>query len=243
MANTSGSYEDAIELLEEAREMIALFQEYYVTAASNEELLTVSRPKIKSSLESIRSALEYTAQDIWRSYSRKKNSVYFPYGADEKQFTKSLKRNLPGLAEQSPGLFSLVESIQPHVSGKQWLSELCALSNFNKHNGLSKQVRKNSPGNTVNIGNLIEFSNSENIVITASLNGVSLGKDGPLQLGSSMTTEQIRSQVSEGFQLWREFDWVEFHYDGSGSDLLTMLKMAHAEVSDFVEKVRKHLLN
>ncbi|VVM43466.1 hypothetical protein PS623_00375 [Pseudomonas fluorescens] len=223
--------------------MIASFQEYYTAAASDEELLIVSRPKIKSALESIRSALEYTAQDIWKSYSRKQNSVYFPYGVDDKEFRKSLKRNLPGLAEQSPVLFSLLESIQPHISGKHWLPELCALSNFNKHNGLTKQVRKNSPGNTVKIGSLVQLSNSENVVITGSFGGVELGKNGPVKLGNSMTTEQIRSQINESFQISREFDWVEFHYDGSGSDLLAMLKMAHSEVSVFVEKVREHLLN
>lgn len=191
----------------------------------------------------MRSALEYTSQDIWRSYTTKKNSVYFPYGKDEAAFLVSVKRNLPALQEQAPLLYDLVESIQPFITGESWLSELCAVSNFNKHNGLSGQLRKNSPSNRVEFGfGFIVIEDCEDVTIQdSSVNGVPVGKNGAVKFSSSSSTSFIREQLNEALPFKREFEWVEFHIDITGSDALLMLKKAHFEVSDFVEKVHKEI--
>ena len=243
MLNKSSRYEDAKEVLADAERQIAELSVIYAKAISDEELLVASKTHIKGAVESVRSALEYTSQDIWRSYTTKKNSVYFPYGKDEAAFLVSVKKNLPALKVQAPLLFDLVESIQPFITGESWLNELCAVSNFNKHNGLSGQLRKNSPGNRVEFGfGGIVIENCENVtILDSSVDGVPIGKNGAVKFSSSSSTSHIREQLNEALPFSREFDWVEFHIDITGSDALLMLKKAHFEVSNFVEKVHKEI--
>ena len=243
MLNKSSRYEDAKEVLADAERQIAELSVIYAKAISDEELLVASKTHIKGAVESVRSALEYTSQDIWRSYTTKKNSVYFPYGKDEAAFLVSVKKNLPALKVQAPLLFDLVESIQPFITGESWLNELCAVSNFNKHNGLSGQLRKNSPGNRVEFGfGGIVIENCENVtILDSSVDGVPIGKNGAVKFSSSSSTSHIREQLNEALPFSREFDWVEFHIDITGSDALVLLKKAHFEVSDFVEKVHKEI--
>lgn len=243
MLDESSRYEDAKEVLADAERLIAELSVTYAKAVSDEEVLLASKTHIKGAVEGVRSALEYTSQDIWRSYTTKKNSVYFPYGKDEAAFLVSVKRNLPALKEQAPLLFDLVESIQPFITGESWLSELCTVSNFNKHNGLSGQLRKNSPGNRVEFGfGGIVIEDCEDVtILNSSVNGVPIGKNGAVKFSSSSSTSFIREQLNEALPFNREFDWVEFHIDITGSDALLMLKKAHFEVSDFVEKVHKEI--
>lgn len=243
MSNKSNRYEDSKEVLADAQRLISELSVIYSKAVSDEDLLVASKTQVKGAVENIRSALEYTSQDIWRSYTSKKNSVYFPYGKDEVSFLKSVKSNLPALREQAPLLFDLIESIQPYVTGESWLSELCAVSNFNKHNGLSGQLRKNSPGNRIELGQRgFAFGNVGKVTITnSSIGGLPVGKNRDVTFSSSSSTSHIRDQLSEGISFKREFDWVEFHIDITGSDALLMLKKAHCVVSDFVEKAHQEI--
>lgn len=241
MLDESSRYEDAKEVLADAERLIAELSVTYAKAVSDEEVLLASKIHIKGAVEGVRSALEYTSQDIWRSYTTKKNSVYFPYGKDEAAFLVSVKRNLPALKEQAPLLFGLVESIQPFITGESWLSELCTVSNFNKHNGLSGQLRKNSPGNRVAFCGIVIEDCEDVTILNSSVNGVPIGKNGVVKFSSSSTTSFIREQLNDALPFNREFDWVEFHIDITGSDALLMLKKAHFEVSNFVEKVHKEI--
>lgn len=241
MSGNIRRYEDSKEVLAYAEELINQIASAYVKAATDEELLAASKTQIKGAVEGIRSALEYTAQDIWSSYTTKKNSVYFPYGKDEAAFLISVQKNLPALKEQVPSLFSLVESVQPHFTGESWLVQLCAVSNFNKHNGLSSQLRKNSPGNRTDIGGMIRVINSENVTINTLVNGKPIGKNGPVIVSTSASTKDIRSQLVESISVTREFDWVEFHIDTTGADALVMLKKALKGVRFFVEGVNSEI--
>lgn len=135
-------YSDIVELLSYVYKDIELIGEAYEAARKDEDQSQILRPKIKSCFENLRSVLEYSAQDIWASYTKKNNSVYFPYGKDEHDFLNSVKKNLPALKEQRIDLFELVERLQPHSCGSDWLYELCRHTNFNKHNRLSAQLRK-----------------------------------------------------------------------------------------------------
>ena len=88
--------------------------------------------------------LEYSAQDIWFSFNNKNKKLYFPYGKTEALFHANVKRNLPKLGDNNPNVLHLIQSLQPFNCGDDWLAELCDQTNFNKHNKLGKQVRKNS---------------------------------------------------------------------------------------------------
>ncbi len=243
MNSQDNSSEDAEEVLADSALIIAQLQCVYKNAEADEELSYVSKTQVKAAVEGLRSALEYTAQQIWRSYTKKKNKVYFPYGADIEKFHASVKRSLPALKEQSPSLYALVESIQPHITGETWLSELCSVSNFNKHNGLSKQTRKNSPGKTLSIGDgAIVLKDSSNLVIhNGYIDGVPLSLKGSLRLSSLSSEEDVRNQVNRLIPLTRNFDWVEFHIDIINSDVLSMLNRSHQMISVFVKSASSEI--
>ncbi|WP_109514791.1 hypothetical protein [Pseudomonas ovata] len=234
-------YEDAKEVLDEANKNIAEFESVYLAARRDEDIDRVPRVKLKPAIENLRSALEFTSQGIWASYTRKKNKVYFPYGKSEKDFNVSLRKSLPALQQEAPILFNLVRGMQPHVCGDMWLYDLCRFSNFNKHNGLSIQERKNSPGSTVHIPGFGTFG-AENMVFENNfVDGVRVEKNGSMVFTNSTTTQEMRDQLNGGFELVREFDWVEFHLDITGADALELLKKAYPQICEFVESVNKHI--
>lgn len=94
----------------------------------------ISRPKVKSILEHLRSSLEYAAQDINSKLVSPKQKLYFPYGNNEIEFEKSIKRNLPNLINQFPEIYIEIKKIQNFQSGNDWLVKLCNLTNVIKHN-------------------------------------------------------------------------------------------------------------
>jgi hypothetical protein len=133
----------------------------------------IDKVLLKNSLENLRSVLDYAAQDV-----RKKqlaitgnkvggNKVYFPYGQTESDFKSSIQRNLPNLRNDLPDVYLLLEDIQPHRSGDNWLVDLCKITNEVKHNGLSKtknqkQITIMQPGIHVSGRNIVMSGNTYN---------------------------------------------------------------------------------
>lgn len=94
-------YNDISELLLAVRSGIDELDKAYASAAKNEDTKSVLRPLVKSSLEHLRSSLEYCAQDTHDSLFGGKRRLYFPYGKDEKHFNDSVANNLPGLQKRA----------------------------------------------------------------------------------------------------------------------------------------------
>ena len=225
---------DIQELLEECSANILTIERKYDFARSDELQLDVLKPLVKSTMEHLRSILEYTAQDIWENYTKKKNTPYFPYGKDEDSFLKSVSRNLPGLAQQRPDLLALVESIQPYSCGDSWVSDLCSHTNFNKHNRLTPQARKNSPSSTIDIGGgLIAIRNSSNVNLSGVLNGVLISAH-PVSLSNSMSAYELRGKINSAIDVRKEYDWVEFHFEGSINDVHKFLILCRRNVEQYV---------
>jgi hypothetical protein len=229
-------YEDALEVLSSGREIISSFEQEYELARSSSKLANMPRVEVKSAVECIRSALEFTAQDIWHSYTRKEHRVYFPYGKTKVAFDKSVKKNLPALEAQSPNLYSLVEALQPYACGDSWLEDLCVVSNFNKHKGLSTQIRKNSLGNAVSLGGMISVRNCADVTFNnVWIEDMPLGVHGSLVISNIPDFPIIGGQLSHGSLMTKEFDWVEFHIDLSDNDVLKLLSKSYVESVRFVE--------
>jgi hypothetical protein len=235
-------YTDIVELLEFVTSDIALIAEEYEAARKDEEQSHVLRPRIKACFENLRSALEYSAQDIWASYTRKKNSVYFPYGKDEKCFTSSVNKNLPALKEQAPEVFNLVENLQPHKSGDDWLYVLCKHTNFNKHNRLSGQVRKNSSASSMRLGNVIRVEGEGSMAfVNCYVNDQPMSKNETFILSSTRKVSEMSAELSSHVPIVREFEWVEFELEGSVYDIMKIISKSHANISSFVSELRTML--
>jgi len=234
-------HDDINLLFEDVRINIERLDGAYEAARINDEIEEVLKPVIKSSLEQLRSILEYSAQDIWSSYTKKKNSPYFPYGRDEAEFTKSAAKNLPGLQLQRPNVYALIESIQPHICGDKWLPELCSVTNFNKHRGLSKQVRANSKSSDVVVGGgAIVMRNAGSNSFSGFINGVPIGNGGLVTISNAMTAKQLRQQLGQ-VPFVKEFEWVEFVFDGSAKDARKLIASSMEMIERYINELRKNI--
>ncbi|MCY1295217.1 hypothetical protein D9M69_475270 [compost metagenome] len=233
-------YADIVQLLGEVDASILRINQAYETARKDDEIDEVLKPVIKSTLENLRSILDYSAHDIWDSYTRKNNSPHFPYGPDQKSFEKSVSKNLPGLNLQRPDVYALVESIQPFKCGAPWLPDLCSKTNFNKHRGLTKQSRKNSKRSTVTLGKGAVVSRDGGciIMIDCVLDGVSVGREAPVIVNADMKSRQIRSELGE-VPVLKEFEWVEFLFDGSIVDARSLIVNSRENIDSFIKELRR----
>lgn len=112
------------ELLDEVKEIFEIISTHK----------KISKPKVKSIFEHLRSSLEYAAQDINLKMPKVKEKIYFPYASDEIEFEKSIKRNLPELSLHLPKVYFEVKRIQNFECGNDWLVMMCNLTNDAKHN-------------------------------------------------------------------------------------------------------------
>ncbi|MBL0477506.1 hypothetical protein JD489_09280 [Aeromonas veronii] len=234
-------YNDIVELLTEVHFNITRLEEKYEKAKRDESIKDILRPLVKTCLEHLRSALEYSAQDIWESYNNCSAKLFFPYGETEALFKANVKRNLPKLHEQRE-LYNIVESIQPHACGNIWLIELCRQTNFNKHISLGRQVRENSKKSVTQIGGLIRMDSSSTVTFKdCNYNGMPLGWGKPAVISGDMSTEEIRRNIAIPIPVSREFEWVEFKFENSELDTLNLIKRSHDEITQYIERLKLEL--
>ena len=83
---------DVDELLKDIEEQLISIKKYK----------KITKVKLKSIFENLRSSLEYMAQDINSALSRPGKRVYFPYGDTIENFKNSINQNLPNLQSEYP---------------------------------------------------------------------------------------------------------------------------------------------
>lgn len=230
---------DIKELLIEVEEISAGLVAAYEHAKSDRTVLQISRVKVKSALEHLRSVLDYCALDVYmRVYGGKPGRLYFPYGKNEALFNKHLASSFKGLRERHPKLYGLLASIQPHVSGSNWLIDLCGYTNTNKHDNLTPQVKKSI--DSVTVGNLVKVSGNSTVTfVNSTVNGIQIGKDAstPATISDAMTDEEIGEQLNPDnpyIPITRVAEEVKFFIEGSGNDALAFIQDAKIKVSEFV---------
>lgn len=228
---------DVNELLAESLELLEQIKNSYVQAETNEEIVLITRPKVKSCLEHLRSSLDYIAKDLSEKTNSKKSprNVYFPYGKNQKIFNKSVNKNLPDLDE---AYRKVIESIQPHKSDQNWLLHLCKTTNFNKHTELQEQERENSPSSTTKIGNLISMDSTSSVTIgKLVVNGKEVNPDGPLELTGKKPLAEIRKEIVQEIPIERKYEWVRFLLKGTQIDILSLLDKAQNEIQQMSDQI------
>jgi hypothetical protein len=237
---------DINELLVEVEEISANLLATYKQAKRDRTVLQIPRAKVKSALEHLRSVLDYCAADIYiRVYGSKPGKLYFPYGKNEALFNKHLASSFKKLREISPRLYTLLASVQPHVSGSNWLVDLCQYSNTNKHDGLMAQVKRSV--DSVSIGRLVKVSGNSTVVFgNATVNGIPVGRDSstPVTISDAMTDEEIARQLNPDnpfIPITRVAEEVKFLIEGSENDSLAFIQDACARISEFVHHLYEEL--
>lgn len=230
---------DIKELLAEVEEISASLGTTYEHAKSDRTILQIPRAKVKSALEHLRSVLDYCALDAYMHvYGTKPGKLYFPYGKNEALFNKHLASSFKGLREKHPKLYGLVASIQPHVSGSDWLVDLCGYTNTNKHDNLTSQVKRSI--DRVTVGNLVKISGNSTVTfVNSTVNGIQIGKNAstPATISDAMADEEIAEQLNPEnpyILITRVAEEVKFFIEGSSNDALAFIQDSKARVSEFV---------
>ena len=149
---------DIEEILKEVEEVISTISALYENAKKDSTVTQISKAKIKSALEHLRSILDYCALEAYlHVYEKKPGKIYFPYAKNEVLFDTYLAKNFKSLPQKNKKIYELIASLQPHVSGSNWLIDLCEYTNTNKHNNLTPQIKKTKDNNRIKTQGLVDF--------------------------------------------------------------------------------------
>ncbi|MFS3912931.1 hypothetical protein ACL9ST_01535 [Bacillus australimaris] len=148
------SIKEALFLIEEAEKTLKEIEEMQERAMSE----NLERPlafKIKYFLDSLNSALDYTAYYIFESFclelasyklnetqlSKVKRKIYFPSYKKEDMFIKQVDQKFIGLKENHQEIYDILKRSQVFSSESSWLLEFKSLANQNKHIKLTRSKK------------------------------------------------------------------------------------------------------
>ncbi|WP_148257220.1 hypothetical protein [Treponema primitia] len=186
----------------------------YLTAFDNYSII-ISKVEVKNILENYRSILDFCIHDIDDIiYNGLIKDIYFPYGKDMSLFTKSLNKNkLNDLVRINKNVYSLLLNIQSFQSSNQWLYNLCKLTNINKHDKLTRPLKKVNKL-SYKLGDRINIQNCGKVIFKDSYyNGRTIGKDenNYVEIGPETTPDELRAQTNNEIPVTITSGKVEFN--------------------------------
>ncbi|MFB7140950.1 hypothetical protein ACFCYN_14960 [Gottfriedia sp. NPDC056225] len=228
--------DDIFEIFMDVDETLLLIGEQYVKARENKEITEVLKVKVKSTMENLRSCLDYCIHDIDELVLNKHREVlYFPYKGTKNDFKTCINKNFKGIRNKKPKIYDILESVQDFNNvDKPWLSILCRRTNKVKHDNLLKQSRKdnfqvNIPGFGTFINSSVTFKNS----VMVNNNGEVIPLEFSIDHKGNITGEQsIIKKLSI-----EKIDWLTFTIAGTNRDVLEFLTQCKNEIQHMVENI------
>ncbi len=223
--------EEVNQLIIKAEQDIKKIEDEYNKSLHSKNIDYSLKIDIKRFIETIRSALEYSAHDIYEQLilpditKRGKSEIkkiYFPYGKDKAQFEGYLSSMFPNIKVINLEIYSIIESMQPHISGKTWLLDLFELVDTNKHDSLTPQKRIESKRLNISSGGA-SMSIGEGASISMG-SGASISLGGKRIMGGQ--TINANSDIiygDSGLDVRKEI-WVSFQFTGTQINVLPFLK-------------------
>lgn len=129
-------------LLDEVERQLVDVQGVYEASLRAKDVSPELKVRIKNILENQRSALEYLAAQITDRDGVKGSRTKYPLAPTAADFVASIDRSMPGVRAARPDVAAKIELVQPFQQSCGWLAALRDLTNENKHQRLSPQVRK-----------------------------------------------------------------------------------------------------
>ncbi|MDC5409321.1 hypothetical protein OHW82_13280 [Acinetobacter baumannii] len=94
----------------------------------------ITKPKVKTILEHLRTCLEYSAQDISTKLGQSKNKkLYFPYGNSLKNLEENTDKYLTSLRSENPDIFNEIVELHAFKYEGSWMKVFCDMTNHVKH--------------------------------------------------------------------------------------------------------------
>jgi hypothetical protein len=184
---------------------------------------------IKTVLEHLRSALDYSAREVYEqttTNSMPPKAVYFPIarrGACEADFPSLVHKQLPGIMSNLPDVYACIRARQSFAVDDPWLADLATLCNENKHERLTPQrrvathqltIQSGGAGIVLTGGASIRMSSGASIRMGKMTipGGQDITPTSPLRTTGSGTTERTT--------------WIGFQFADLGRDVIAFLKVA-----------------
>lgn len=236
------AFDDATELINHAASDLATIREAYEASLHAKQVSGSLKVKIKNCVENVRSALDFSARGLFDKYgsSPKANpKIYFPYAGatqDREAFVKSgrIEACIPGIGASRPDVVQSLMEMQHFGShGYTWLPDFMDLTNENKHERLTPQVRKESKelrisggGASIGIGEGASISIGHGASI--SIGGAVIRGGQTFGVGNPPLVEGGRVET---------ITWVSFNFDSTGRPALPLLEVSVKAAREMVTEL------
>lgn len=200
------------------------------------------QPLIKNYLENLKSCLDYCAHDIYEKITQNGNStkLYFPIKSTRAEFETIIKKDFTSLNLVSAKIFDILEEVQPYNKGGQWLEEFNKLTNDNKHQDLTPQIKKEIPQK-------LSISHRGATITMGRASSLKIRRGGTVKLGGArIADDQIISVDSTevrgdpGITLKKEV-WVGFVFFHLDKPVIPLLSEIEVGVRNILDSVYKEL--
>jgi hypothetical protein len=225
------AFDDANELVKHAEGDLAKIREAYEASLHAKDVRGSLRVEIKNFIENLRSALDFAARGLYTKYGSSPKAdpkIYFPYAAtnqDRATFEKSgrIEACIPGINAAKPDVVQALLEMQHFGShGFTWLPDFMDLTNENKHERLTPQVRKESKELRISGGGAsIAIGEGASISIGP---GASISVGGAVIRGGQSFGVGRPPRV-EGGKV-ETITWVSFQFDSIGRPVIPLLEDA-----------------
>ena len=237
-----GAFDDANELVHHAEKKLPNVRAAYEASLHAKGVSQSLLIEIKNFFENLRSALDFAARGVFDRYgssNRAKPKIYFPYAtADQTRahFEQSgrIEVCIPGLTASRPDIVQLLLEMQHFGSrGYTWLPAFMELTNENKHQRLTPQIRKEK----------------KELRISGSGASISMGQGASISLGAgtSISIGGAKIRGGQSFDVNRPprveggkaeaITWVSFHFQSNDQPVIPFLERAQKGISDIVKEL------
>ena len=236
------AFDDANELANYAENTLPGIRAAYEESLHAKAISNNLRIEIKNFFENLRSALDFVARGIFDCYGsskKAKSKTYFPYAtADQTRslFEQSgrIEACIPGLTASRPDIVQLLLEMQHFGSyGYTWLPAFMELTNENKHQRLTPQIRREIKELRISGGGAsISLGQGASISVGR---GASISIGGAVIRGGQSFDVNRPPHVEGGVA--EVITWVSFHFESNDQPVLPFLESAQKGISDIVKEL------
>lgn len=234
------TFDDAKELVRHAEQKLVEIKKEYERSLHKQRIKPALLVDIKNFFENLRSALDFSAHGIFDQFGSSSNAqpkIYFPYARASQsrlEFEEAgrIEKCIPGLTASRPDIVQLLLEMQHFGSrGYDWLPDFMNLTNENKHQKLSPQVRQEAKALRVSFpgGSSMTLGQGASISIgpraSISSGGASIKGGQMIDVDHPPAMEGGRSEV---------ITWVSFNFEHTGQPVYPFLDIAQKGVSEIV---------
>jgi hypothetical protein len=227
------AFEDAAGLVQHAERELPKIRQAYEASLHAKTVSQTLLIGIKNFIENLRSALDFATHGVFDRYGsslKAKPKIYFPYArADETRavFEKSerIEARIPGLTASRPDIVQLLLEMQHFGSyGYTWLPAFMELTNENKHQRLTPQIRKETKE--------LRISGGGASISLGQGASSSFGSGASLVIGNALIRGEQSFDVTQPPRVQggkaEVTTWVSFHFDTNNQRVTATASLAPA---------------